>query len=268
MKPAFKMGWQMLVYHIIAMVLSLMFVSMLGSALWLQIILSLALLAAYCFMLYSDGCSRGERAATLSVQTDRQREVGRAVDPDLAQDCFKPSTAWKGYLIGICLTALIAICNIVAEPFFPPFQPMSDEELSELNASMQTAQQQLAMQPELEAGPEGELVVPDETPAPAVVADEAGAADVRINPFNIVARIVFTPFLFLYTPLQHHAVLLNWLFLVLALAVPLLAPIGYLQGPRLRQKKLIMIEQGKKRKMRNLKVNKKPRGPKGPKMEV
>ena len=45
-------------------------------------------------------------------------------------------------------------------------------------------------------------------------------------------------------------------------------PIGYLCGPALRKKKLMDIEKGKKRKMKRLKVNRKPRKPSPPKMEV
>ena len=46
------------------------------------------------------------------------------------------------------------------------------------------------------------------------------------------------------------------------LPIPLMLCIGYLMGPSLRIKKLREIALGKKRKMRNLKVNKKPRKPK------
>ena len=55
---------------------------------------------------------------------------------------------------------------------------------------------------------------------------------------------------------------LNALFFLFALPVPLFQSIGYLLGPKLRAKKLHDIALGKKRKMRNLKVNKKPRTPK------
>ncbi len=270
MKPALRMGRQMIMYHIVAMILSLLFISMLGSILWLQIVLSLLLLLAYGWMLYGDGCARGERAATLSVQMDRQLSEGRAVDAGLASDVFKKSTAWKGYLIGVSITALIAIANIAAEPFYPPYQPVSEAQMAEINATMEQAQQ-MAVQSEL-AAESGEVAAVDATAAPEPASDsdaEFNATGVApINWFNVVARVVFMPFLFLYSPLQYHAVLLNWLFLALALLVPLAEPIGYLQGPKLRQKKLALIEQGKKRKMRNLKVNKKPRTPKKPKMEV
>lgn len=89
------------------------------------------------------------------------------------------------------------------------------------------------------------------------------------NWLGVITRIVFSPYLPLTVIFQANRAMLYAMYIPCALIVPLAMPIGYMQGPRLRQKKLVMIEHGKKRKMRNLKVNKRRNnGPKPPKMEV
>ena len=82
---------------------------------------------------------------------------------------------------------------------------------------------------------------------------------------NIVARLVYMPFVTTYSYVNNGT--LNVLFMLYAFIAPLTAFCGYMLGPKLRQKKLHDIALGKKRKARNLKVNKQ-RTPRGPKAEV
>ena len=260
MKPALRIGGQMIIYYFIMILMGFLFLMPVSQTYWLLCVLSGLLLVAYGWMLYSDGASRGERAATLSVQIARQREEGRVVDPKTVADGYSPKTAWTGYVIGIALFVLVAIANIVAEPFYPPYVPATPEELAALEQATQMAEIETIM-PELADEIKAQEPAAEQAP---VTEDEPS----RINPFNVVARLVFLPYQAAYKPLDYQPKLLNWLMLLFAVAVPLIEPIGYLQGPRLRIKKLEMIEKGKKRKMRNLKVNKQPRKRQPPKMEV
>ena len=89
---------------------------------------------------------------------------------------------------------------------------------------------------------------------------EESEEDVVINPVNVVARAVFMPYVSVYTLVSGKV--LNALFFLFSLPLPAACAAGYLMGPKMRDKKLHDIAKGKKRKMRNLKVNKKPRTPK------
>lgn len=263
MKPAFGMGRTMWLYHIVVMLLSLLFVSMLGDAFWLQALLNCVLLFGYGYMLFSDGCVRGERAATLSVQLDNQRTEGRPIAPEQEALTFRKKTAYIGYAIGVLPLLIIALLNLGAEPFYPEFKPATDEEIALIEQQLNQASSSMLM-PELEEGAVPEKAEPTAETVPAA---EATSAE-PVNWFSIVARVAFSPYLFTYTPLMNQPHLLYLLFVAFALAIPVAEPIGYLQGPRLRQKKLEMIQKGKRKKMRNLKVNNKPNTPKKPKMEV
>ena len=267
MKPAIRIAGQMIVYYVIMILMGFLFLMPIGQTYWLLAALSGLLLVAYVWMMYTDGATRGERAATLSVQLDRQREEGRAVAPEQAAERYNPSTAWKGYVFGVLPFVLIAIANIAMEPLYPPYVPATDEELAAIEQAAQQAEV-AALMPEIEAIEQAEN--PDASPMPIVTPapTEAEQESRRVNPFNIAARLTFLPYQAMYKPLEHRAVLLNWLMLVCALLFPLAEPVGYLQGPRLRQKKLEMIEKGKKRKMRNLRVTKQPKKRQPPKMEV
>ena len=212
MKTSLQLAGQMLVYYAILVILSLMFVLGISVEMrWLQIAVSVLILLAYAWMLYADGATRGEKAATLSANIERQRSEGRAIEPAQQRASFRPATAWIGFLFGISPLILIALANILSAPFYAPDQ---------------------------------------------------------LNPYEITARIVFSPYQPLYALQDGHIDLLNWLLLICPLILPLVMPFSYLQGPKLRQKKLEMIAKGVKRKRKNLKVNKKPRQPKPPKMQI
>ena len=98
---------------------------------------------------------------------------------------------------------------------------------------------------------------------PNEVADETALQP--INWVNVGARVVFMPYVFSYGLVSNAT--LNLLFLLYGFPMPVAAFVGYMMGPKLRQKKLKDIALGKKRKMRNLKVNRQ-RKPRGPKAEV
>ena len=211
MKTAWRMGGQALMYFVVLVMLSFMFVMQTVAApMWIHVGLSLLMLGCYGLMLYGDGAARGERAATLSASIERQKEEGRIIDPDQLPMAFALKSAWIGYGIGVAPLIVVGALNLIFAPGYLPEQ---------------------------------------------------------FNPMDLITRVVLMPYQMLYSLLETQMDLRNWLLLVCPLIAPLCMPLGYMQGPRLRKKKLEMIAKGVKRKRKALKVNK-PRQRKPPKMEI
>lgn len=267
MKYALGMAGRMLSYHLIAMILGMLFLAGLGENLyWLQVIINVLLLVGYGFLLYSDGGYRGEKAATMTATVAKRREGGQNVDPDMIAQCFNKATAIKGYVLGIALPLILAVVNLAVAPMYPtasvsPEQSQRIEQLGEIIAQSQA-------DPEEAERLCGELGVTVEEAQEEYEAFAEEMSKYPINWVNIVTRVAFMPYVAVYTPLAGRPDVLNALFVLFSVLAPLAEPIGYLNGPRLRKRKLEAIQKGKRRKMRNLRVNKKPRPPKKPKMEV
>lgn len=197
---------------------------------WAQIALNVLLLLAMVYVMYVDGGARGERAATLSATLKRMRESGQPIDPALSARRFMRGVALIAYLTAAVPLMLVAAANLIAEPFYPPV---------------------ITTEP----------VAPD---APDETMPEAETEPTVINPYNLTARVIFLPALSMYRSFADNPHGLNLMFLAMALLSPLAEPLGYLSGPRWRRKKLEAIKAGKRKKQRNLKVNRpaKPTGPK------
>lgn len=274
MRSWLKFGGKILFYYCVQVILSLLFLSMVGgdNMQWLQVLLNVLLLAGFGALMLNDGGYAGEKAVTLSATLDKQIAEGRTVDPKMDAMRWSVKTGVIGYAVAVLPVLLIALINLAVLPMYPqtlvPYEPSEAITDAELQAA---AYESLLLE-------EGMLA--DATPAPGTDADAALEADaapadeaepaeaVPVNWFNVVARLTFMPFVSLYTLLSHHLMALFILFVPLSFVMPAFSLAGYLAGPRLRQKKLAEIKKGKRRKMRNLKVNKKPRKPNQPKPEV
>lgn len=253
-KQGLKMGWRALGVYLMAVVLCALLCLPIGADwYWAQVLLNLALLAAMGLLSFSDGGYRGEKACTMSALERRLLQEGRTPGPEVAAGKFYPAAALAAFLT--CALPLLAIAgvNLAAEPYYPA--AVEQEQAQEQEALLEQLEQLDQMSPEEQ---EQALLEAQE------LAQQAGPT----NWFNVVARITFMAFVFLYQPFAQNPHGLNWLFLALALLPALPAPIGYLLGPRLRRKKLMDIEKGKKRKLKRLRVHQKPKTPKEPKREV
>lgn len=225
MKMGLKMaahGWS---YHLLTLLIGLMFISgMAGDT--IAVILNVVLLVAVWGMVFNDGAYNGEKACTLAASLEKQAKEGRSVDAKLKTHVYDKKVAAWILIIGMLPLTLVAAANVIAEPFFPEVEEqvgVEEEESFSFNYDY----------------------------------DEEQKEAVPVNYFKVLARIVFMPYVSVYTMVSNTA--LNALFFLFALPIPLFQSIGYLMGPKLREKKLRDIAKGKKRKMRNLKVNKKPR---------
>lgn len=95
------------------------------------------------------------------------------------------------------------------------------------------------------------------------VQGQVGVAEIT----NVVVRVLFMPYNVVYDLVSQEV--LPYVLLMVSLIMPAVLMAGYLQGPRLRKKKLKEIELGKKRKLRKMKKGERqPKPPKPPKAEV
>lgn len=204
MKTGFRMGARLIGFELAATLMALVLLLPTADIGWLQILLNLGFLAGYGVLLWSDACSAGEAAATISATIARQREEGRGVDPAQQAKAHNPRAAWIGYGVGVLPFFALALVNLA----------------------------------------------------------------LRTDITQFLCRISFAPYVGVFMPLDDKRAILNALFVLFSLALPVVMPIGYMRGPKLRQMKLEAIAKGSRRKKRNLRVNAKPKTPKPPKMEV
>jgi len=237
MKASYKFALRVWAYYGITLVLCLFFIAMGSGDIWATL-LNIALLAGMLALTLNEGGYRGEKACTLAVSLEKQEKEGRAADPEQKKEIFHPSVALKMFIIVLVPFLLIAGLNIIVNPPRPGI-------------------------PAIPPAVEEESAIVDQQPIGPVVMPEEDFGEPR-SAFAMITRsatwITFMPFIFAYFHLSE--VSLFWLFFAFGIPFPLAGAIGYMMGPRLRERKLAAMMKGKRRKMRNLKVNQKPRGPK------
>lgn len=218
--------------YAVLVLLSLLFLSGLGGS-TLAIILNVALLVIFLLLMFNEAAYNGEKACTLAATLDKQVKEGRPIDERLKKQVFSRKTG--AIMLAICLAPflIVSTVNLIAAP-----------RVMDMNAP----------------------AVPEEEEQEAFSYDPDAVQEAApVCRPNIVARLVYMPFVTTYSYVNNGT--LNGLFMLYAFIAPLTAFCGYMLGPKLRQKKLHDIALGKKRKARNLKVNKQ-RTPRGPKAEV
>lgn len=226
MKTSLKMAAHLWGYHILMLVIAVFFLSSMGDS-WYGIALNVLLLAAMVMMAFNDGIYQGEKGCTLAASLEKQAKEGRRIDEKLKNQVFNKKVAAWVLILGSLPFLLVSAVNAAVAPLYPEIPVLSEAE-------------------------------PEEEKSFSFA--EESEEDVVINPVNVVARAVFMPYVSVYTLVSGKV--LNALFFLFSLPLPAACAAGYLMGPKMRDKKLHDIAKGKKRKMRNLKVNKKPRTPK------
>jgi hypothetical protein len=198
------------------------------------IILNLALLAGVCGICLNDGGYRGEKACALNASLAKHQKDGRPIDQAQLKNTWTKSTAYRMLAIVIIPFWLIAAVNIIVNPPRPDMPAVSAR-----------AETESALPPPVQ--PLG-----DET-------EESAAASAVTPAFiiNTIARLVFIPYNFTYFLLSE--VWLYWLFFLYALPFPLAACLGYLNGPKLYDKKIRDMLKGKRRKMRKIRDERRPK---------
>ncbi len=232
MKQTMKYTTRMWGIYAVLMLLSLFFImSVTNTA--VQVALCVALLAGFGLLLFNEGGYNGEKACTLAALLDRQIKEGRSVDREQYAQTWSKKNALRMFVMMILPFVLIALINLAVAPLYPTAEEaeVQEEEVSSTGFIVEDVEE------------------PGEEDAPAT------------NWVNVITRIVYSPYCALYGHVS--ASLLNWLFLPLGLLLPACDVIGYLCGPRLREKKLKDIAKGKRRKLRKMKREREAnRGPK------
>ena len=215
--------------YLVVLLLCLLFIAGSSTSV-LMIILNVVALAGFLLLAFNEGAYNGEKACTLEATLEKQLKEGRDLDDKMKKQVFSRKTAVTALIICVLPFLIVSVLNLAVAPFYPEAETVTETtEAEPFSYDYEAAEK---------------------------------AAETPVNWVNVVARMMYMPYVFSYNMVSSGT--LNLLFLLYAFPMPLAAFAGYMCGPMLRKKKLRDIALGKKRKMRNLKVNreKKPRGPK------
>lgn len=216
-----------------------------------QAIICLLLLIGFCMMCYNEGGWCGEKDCTLDRTAEKRVQEGK-MDKSAFQRVFNKKHALVCFLAVSIPMCALAAANLIASPNYPEMPPL--EQVEAADAQNDPFYYEAA----------GEQEAEEET-----VAEPAGNVALRV-----ITRIVFIPLLPLYTILYNHQTVLYILFIPFSFVMPACTAIGYLRGPKIREKKIEEIARGKVRRRKGLLVgangiqNVQNRGPKQPKPKV
>lgn len=225
MKTGFRLAVRIWSYHLLMAVIGAAFISGMGGT-WYGLLVNAILVLGMMIMALNEGAYHGEKACTLAASLEKQVKEGRRIEEKLKEQVFNRKVAAWILIFGSLPFLLVSAVNAAVAPFYPEIT-VEDMQEAETTGSF-----------------EFQYEDEDEEQAP-------------VNTVNVVARLVFMPFVSVYTLVNGSV--LNALFFLFSLLMPCVEAVGYLFGPKLRSRKLKDIVRGKRRKMRNLKVNKKPR---------
>lgn len=208
-----------------------------------QTIACAVLLVAFCIMCYNDGGFRGEHDCTLERTVEKRIEEGKSVDEETKKQVFNKKNALVCILVAGIPLCLLATANLIASPYYPAMEVQEETVQSDDPFYYDSSS----------VGAQREEV---EDPAAAL---------------RVITRVCFLPLLPLYTILQNNTTLLYILFIPFSFVMPACMAAGYLNGPKIREKKIEEIARGKVRKRRGLLVGGmggKTKGPRQPKPKV
>lgn len=255
---AVRFGLHILTYYLVFAVLSLILLVMVGSApLVLQIIIMTALTAGFGVLLLNDGGAIGEKAVTMSKLVEKRREEGFPIDPENESLCFRKKNALIAFAVAVIPLLLLSAANFIYEPVYEREYNAYIEQYGPIESAEDKLNETVTLE-------NGNIVYPADT-------SENESEDKPAPPTNyimVAARIVFSPFLSFLAPLQENLTAYNLLLMLFAFLVPAFGAVGYLNGPKLHEKKLKAIAQGVRRTKRRMKFERDRRQPKGPKHEV
>lgn len=265
MREGFKFGLRTLGKYLVLFLLSLMFVGTMIGQLWLQTLLNIVFLAGFALLTFNEAGTLGERAETLRFNLEAKRAAGGTPDPVSEAKAYRPATAVIGFCVASAPLLIIALLNLASLPANPQSLDPNNFALEETAAPEAAVQPDATTFPDVTATPVAG-VLPEATPVPEAIPEATPAPDAEplppTNIFNTIARLMFSPFIALYGLLKNQLLLLYILMVPLSFFLPAFALAGYLQGPKLRLKKLEAIKKGIRAKKRKERKERKPSGPK------
>lgn len=231
-------------------------VTFVGNA-WIGTGLGALIYVTFLIMQYGDGCDRGERACTLRDTVSKMKKDGKTPDDRMLSQVYNPSIAVKAFLISSVPLALLALVNLIcANPnsvsetilgtvtrivFFPAawITRLFTEKVGiDLSGALKAADGVFAS------------LARSGVELKTALSNLSGIGDYA------VAYDLF------------YLTVMRALYIPVAFSVPLAMMIGYLRGPKMREKQLADIAKGTRRKAKKLKVFGKPKQKKQIKPEV
>lgn len=238
--------------HLTLMVLCMM-VSFVGNEI-VGAIFGVLIYATCTILQYGDGADRGERACTLNATIEKLRSEGKNVDENLLKQTFSKKRALTSFLASSLPFALLAIVNII----FADSTSVSENMLGTITRIVFLP---LAWLNRLL----GSLVGWDLTglwQSGSAVYDTFGAFGKGLD-LSLVSNAVSGIGAYAVAYDLYYITILRIAFVVFSFVLPAAQTIGYLQGPKFREKKLEEIAKGTRKKRKKLKVfqtrNTKPR---------
>ena len=217
-------------------------VTFVGNA-WLGTAFGALIYVTFLILQYGDGCDRGARACTLRDTIGKMKNDGKTPDDRMLAQTYNPACAVKAFLISSLPLALLALVNLIlANPdavsetvlgtvtrivFFPAawITRLFTEKVGiDLSGALKAADGIFASL--ARSGVDFETALRNLSG----IGEYAAAYDLQ---YLTVMRAMYIPAAFLS---------------------PLAMMIGYLRGPRLREKELADIAKGTRRKAKKLKV--------------
>lgn len=221
---------------------------------WVQTILAAALFVGFCMMCYNEGGWNGERDCTLERTAEKRLQEGKTVDEEMGKRIFDKKNALVCFLVASIPLCCLATANLIASPNYPVLEYVEEAETDASDDpfyyNSDAAEEQAQAQQEAAAEPVGTLYL------------------------RVISRVCFVPLLPLYNILANNTTLLYALFIPFSFIMPACTALGYLRGPKIREKKIEEIARGKVRKKRGLLVgeagvkNQNPHAPKQPRPKV
>ncbi len=233
-----------LTMHLTMMLFSLL-VSFVGKPV-IGILLGAAVYVMYIFMMYADGAERGERACSLSATVLKLESEGKSVDDKMKKQMFEKSKAVKACIIASLPFFLLATANAV-------FAEAGAIHENYLGTITRIVFMPCAWLTRIFT----ELVGWNIDGALEISKNLFSAVEYSGISFAKVAEVSKNAAPFATAFNAHYITILRLLFIPLSVVPALSMMIGYLRGPKFREKKLKEIEEGSRKKRKKLKVNKK-----------
>lgn len=230
--------------HLTMMLFSLL-VSFVGKPI-IGIILGIAVYFVYIVMMYAEGADRGERACTLSATVSKLESDGKTIDESMKKQMFDKKKAVSAFIIASLPLFLLALINVILA-----------ESGSISENFLGTVTRIVFLPCAWVTRIFNELVgwnidgVLDLSKAIFSTVDYSGINFVKAAAASNTSMQLVTAFN------AHYITILRLLFIPFSFFPALSMMIGYLRGPKLREKKLKEIEEGSRKKRKKLKVNKK-----------
>jgi len=195
-----------------------------------QAVVCLLLLIGFCMMCYNEGGWSGEKDVTLDRTAEKRIEEGKMNKADYVR-AFNKKHALACFLAASIPLCALAVANLAVSPAYP--EPTALTEQTEntqdpfyYNDSAAQIAEEAAANPE----PAGQMAL------------------------RVGTRVAFVPLLPLFTLLHEHRTILYIIFIPFSFVMPACTAIGYLNGPRIREKKIEELARGKVRKRKGLLV--------------